>query len=304
MTPIKIEEQFNLNGAKYHVQGLILHQGGSIHHGHYVTYLKHGGSWTLHDDDKPTQSAEFQEINNRQQYIIIARKAEKDGHQFVTPSTKRRAQPLAQLESEECQLCINSTQHHCQMCKQPVCNFHSVPYDDTESHRVHPQCQTQKSLSGRSSSESLYDSECEGKKTPDAKKLKRQQTTPHAPDKDKRSAQQKQVEVSEDEQDARMIELKTKSTKRTEEETSELIDILRAKHEQLKNKGKQKTDQDKKEFKSLTEQLSRLKKGSAYHAADQARKAAERSNMTPEKRTEKPYRSVESFEKRLSILCC
>jgi hypothetical protein len=164
MTPIKIEEQFNLNGTKYHVQGLILHQGGSIHHGHYVTYLKHGGSWTLHDDDKPTQSAEFQEINNRQQYIIIARKAEKDGHQFVTPSTKRRAQPLAQLESEECQLCINSTQHHCQMCKQPVCNFHSVPYDDTESHRVHPQCQTQKSLSGRSSSESLYDSECEGKR--------------------------------------------------------------------------------------------------------------------------------------------
>ena len=198
-TQIQMEEEFHLNGTKYQLQGLICHKGHSVHHGHYVSYLKHSGSWFLHNDDQPAEPVQLRDIDKGEEYIILAKRSEEVAPRAtkmpMTPSSKRRA--------------------------------------------VSP--------------------------------------TPDQPD-------PKQTLVSENDMSLRVAELKKKSTKRTVEETEELIDLLATRHGQLKAKGKQKSEQEIKEFKSLKEQLSRFKRGQAHHAADQKRKAAERLAMTPEKR--------------------
>ena len=186
-----MEEEFHLNGAKYHLQCLICHKGQSVHHGHYVSYLKHSGSWFLHNDDQPAEPVQLRDIDKGEEYIILAKRSEAVAPRAtkmpMTPSSKRRA--------------------------------------------VSP--------------------------------------TPDQPD-------PKQTLVSENDMSLRVAELKKKSTKRTVEETEELMDLLSTRHGQLKAKGKQKSEQEIKEFKSLKEQLSRLKRGRAHHEAERARDTTRR----------------------------
>ena len=87
MTPVALEDEVNVNGTKYTIHGAIVHQGSTVNIGHYVTYLKQDGSWFLHNDDKPTQKVELKQIDNRQTYVLIAKKCEAEGQITVTPST-------------------------------------------------------------------------------------------------------------------------------------------------------------------------------------------------------------------------
>ena len=266
MTPVALADEVYVNGTKYTIHGAIVHQGATVNIGHYVTFLNHSGSWFLHDDDKPAQKVMLKDIDHRQTYVLMLKKCEADGQIAVTPATKRRAMPPTQLESADCQLCINSKQHHCQICKKPVCNFHSEPFDDTELHRVHPQCQAEASTASSSHDES----ESQGCKTPASKRLKH-------------------VETSQNDQDIdlRIALLKELKSKRSESENEELLSLLTVKANELKEKGKSKSDEEKKKMKGLTDQISRLRKGKEHYDAEQARdrsrKNKERGNRTPEK---------------------
>ena len=71
------------NVYMYSIHGAIVHQGSTVNIGHYVTYLKQDGSWFLHNDDKPTQKVELKQIDNRQTYVLIAKKCEAEGQRVI-----------------------------------------------------------------------------------------------------------------------------------------------------------------------------------------------------------------------------
>ena len=79
MTPVALEDEVNVNGTKYTIHGAIVHRGITVNIGHYVTYLKQDGSWFLQNDDKPTQKVGLKQIDNRQTYVLIAKKCEAEG---------------------------------------------------------------------------------------------------------------------------------------------------------------------------------------------------------------------------------
>ena len=87
MTPVALEDEVIVDGTKYTIHGAIVHEGATVKIGHYVTYLKHDGSWFLHNDDKPAQKVGMKQIDNRQTYVLIAKKCEAEGQIAVTPST-------------------------------------------------------------------------------------------------------------------------------------------------------------------------------------------------------------------------
>ena len=87
MTPVALEDEVIVDGTKYTIHGAIVHKGATVKIGHYVTYLKHDGSWFLHNDDKPAQKVGMKQIDNRQTYVLIAKKCEAEGQIAVTPST-------------------------------------------------------------------------------------------------------------------------------------------------------------------------------------------------------------------------
>jgi ubiquitin carboxyl-terminal hydrolase 5/13 len=39
---------------KYALKAVIVHLGKSVHHGHYVVYIKKAGKWVLFNDDRVT----------------------------------------------------------------------------------------------------------------------------------------------------------------------------------------------------------------------------------------------------------
>ena len=83
MTPVALDDEVNVNGTKYTIHGAIVHRGSTVNIGHYVTYLKQDGSWFLHNDDKPTQKVELKQIDNRQTYVLIAKKCEAEGQRVI-----------------------------------------------------------------------------------------------------------------------------------------------------------------------------------------------------------------------------
>ena len=257
-TPIEMEEEFKIQDTKYKIHGAILHKGNTVHQGHYIAYVEHGGSWFLHDDDKPAIEVEFSSINRTETYVILAKKIEgaatrkEVDHQFVTPPTKKK-KSLTEGDGENCQLCINSTSHHCQSCKRPVCNFHSVIFDENEMHRIHPQCQAK-----QHKSDSLYESDSE----------------------------------------KRISELKDLKSKRSDLEDQELLHLLTAKSNHLKQKKKSKTEEEKKVLKSLSEQISRLKRGKQHYSDEKDRKSQRRQARTPEELSHDRQKEKEGKSRR------
>ena len=261
MTPVAMEDEVIVDGKKYALLGAIVHRGSTVNVGHYVTYLKHGEGWFLHDDDKQAQKVALNSENG-ETYVLIAKKCEPEAQADVTPSTNSKAIQVINLlqflqtnTSMDCELCIKSTQHHCQICKESVCNFHSEAFEDNELHRVHPQCQTNASNASRAQDESGN----QGWTTPASKRLKQ-------------------------DTHMRIAELKELKSKRTENENEELISLLLVEADELKQKGKSKNEEEKKRLKSLSDQISRLKKGKEHYAAERVRLATIRMNRTPEKR--------------------
>ena len=75
-TRVTMQEEFELEGAKYKLIGVLSHRGETITSGHYYTYLRHKDSWFLHEDAHPATPTQFHQINTSESYILLGRKCE------------------------------------------------------------------------------------------------------------------------------------------------------------------------------------------------------------------------------------
>ena len=174
MTLVKIENELVLPSTdrdKYEPVAALNHIGTTRNTGHYVTYLKiDSDQWMLLDDTN-IQLSSLEQANTADNYILLFKKKKivheaeifELSHDGVGDAPAPAQEKNADLkrgknkgeeafvegdppapDKESCNLCKNSKMHNCQICKKPVCNFCTEPFDDNEMKRKHfendPRC--------------------------------------------------------------------------------------------------------------------------------------------------------------------